>query len=340
MKYVVEGPKCKYRTIYCVIRVIYSGRSGISKNCIRFVNQLRTLCSLPLDELTVSTWGRLVWTGLYGIKILLLILKPVDWFELKFICGYKISVKNEYIMLNYLDDRKYFIYSVTVYCIQAEKLRVYRCSSRWIFLLRKLGSTHIPFLENLFLMLTESNSRNLLSEIITTRKITDKNLPFSVGFFSPNIVALFVYLKSNSLLQLLCDFPKGSSVPLSLWILNLLDFSASSLGFGQSFIPKQWILSFLSKVLLQIRHLSSSLVTDQLKKEEDSVTKCCNLPCDIHIISFVQSIFSHSFTCLKLFPKDVKLEMNQYVNSRLLFTDPNKFVYLLYIIQLLPGSYN
>ena len=28
-------------------------------------------------------------------------------------------------------------------------------------------------------------------------KIDDKNLPFSVGFFSPNFVALFTYLKTK-----------------------------------------------------------------------------------------------------------------------------------------------
>ena len=32
------------------------------------------------------------------------------------------------------------------------------------------------------------------------RKITDKNLPFSVGFSSPNFVAPFMYLKPNCLL--------------------------------------------------------------------------------------------------------------------------------------------
>ena len=43
-------------------------------------------------------------------------------------------------------------------------------------------------------MLTEIISRNFLSEIITLpRKITDKDLPFSVGFFSPNIVAMYTY---------------------------------------------------------------------------------------------------------------------------------------------------
>ena len=53
------------------------------------------------------------------------------------------------------------------------------------------------------------------------------------------------------------------------------------------------------------------------------------------------AISSFSFIYIsKFFRKYVKLKTNQYVNSRLLFTDPNKFIYLLYIIQLLPGSYN
>ena len=74
-------------------------------------------------------------------------------------------------MLNYFDDRKYFnfqfIFSVNVDCIQAEKLRVYRRCSQWIFSLLKLDNTHLPILKNLFLMSTESNSRNFLSEVIT-----------------------------------------------------------------------------------------------------------------------------------------------------------------------------
>ena len=78
----------------------------------------------------------------------------------------KTSVKNEYMMLNYFDDRKYFIFSVNVYCIQAEKLKVYRGWSRQIFLLRKPDNTHISLLKICFL-LNECNSRNFLSEIIT-----------------------------------------------------------------------------------------------------------------------------------------------------------------------------
>ena len=73
------------------------------------------------------------------------------------------------MMLNYFGDTKYFlfIFSVNVYCIQAEMLIVCRRWSRWIFLLRNLDNTHITFLKNVILMLTESNSRNFLSEIIT-----------------------------------------------------------------------------------------------------------------------------------------------------------------------------
>ena len=43
---------------------------------------------------------------------------------------------------------------------------------------------------------------------------------------------------------------------------------------------------------------------------------------------------------LKLFQKDVKLQTNQYVTGTLLITDPNKFIYFLYIIQRLTCSYN
>ena len=52
-------------------------------------------------------------------------------------------------------------------------------------------------------------------------KIDDKNLPFSVGFFSPNFVALFMYLKSNSLLQILYDFPRGPSLSFNLLCTNV-----------------------------------------------------------------------------------------------------------------------
>ena len=79
-------------------------------------------------------------------------------------------------MLNYFGDTKYFlfIFSVNVYCIQAEKLTVYRRRSRWIYSLQKLDKTHLLFLKNMFLTLTKSNSRNFLSEIIT--KILEKFL--------------------------------------------------------------------------------------------------------------------------------------------------------------------
>ena len=92
---------------------------------------------------------------------------------------------------------------------------------------------------------------------------------------------ILILLCTNSLVQLLCDFRKGSSEPfnllctntytdslLSLWILNLLHFSACSLNFGQSFTPKQRVLSFPPKVLLQMRHLSSYWILDKLKKKE------------------------------------------------------------------------
>ena len=59
-----------------------------------------------------------------------------------------------------------------------------------------------------------------------------------------------------------------------------------------------------------------------------------------HIYYIICAVSSFSFiNVLKLFLKNVKLRTNQYVNSRLLFTDPSEFIYLIYIIQLLPGSY-
>ena len=154
-----------------------------------------------------------------------------------------------------------------MYRIQAEKLRLFGHWSRWRFLLWERGNTHIPFLKKLFLMLTESNSRNVLSKIITNNleKLLIKIYRFQ--FFAPNLFALFMDLKSNPLLRLLCDFPKSSSVPfnllranvyryllLSLWILSFLYFPACSLNFGQPFTPKQWISCFLPKVLFQMRH--------------------------------------------------------------------------------------
>ena len=58
-----------------------------------------------------------------------------------------------------------------------------------------------------------------------------------------------------------------------------------------------------------------------------------------YYIICVVSSFSFIYMS-KLFQKKVKLQTNQYVNSRLLFTDLNKFVDLLYIIQLLFVFYN
>ena len=36
---------------------------------------------------------------------------------------------------------------------------------------------------------------------------------------------------------------------------------------------------------------------------------------------------------LKIFQEDVKLQTNQYVNRRLLFTDPNECIYLLTLLS-------
>ena len=157
------------------------------------------------------------------------------------------------MMLSYFNDRKYFNLIFLLTCT------VFRQKS-WDSLGIGLDgdsycenvATHIPFLKKLFLMLTESNSRNVLSKIITNNleKLLIKIYRFQ--FFAPNLFALFMDLKSNPLLRLLCDFPKGSSVPfnllranvytyllLSLWILSFLYFPACSLNFGQPFTPKQ-----------------------------------------------------------------------------------------------------
>ena len=169
---------------------------------------------------------------------------------------------------------------------------------------------------------------------------------------SPNFAALFRCLKPNSFTTSIW-FPKGLFCTiqfavywliytyslLSLWVLSLLLSSACSLNFGQLSTPKQWILSFILKALLQMRHLPSSSILDKPKKEEDPIANTV-IYLVIFILSFVQSVVSQFIYMLKLFQKVVKLQTNQYVNSRLLFTDPNKFIYHLYIIQLRPGSYN
>ena len=151
----------------------------------------------------------------------------------------------------------------------------------------------MPFLKNLFLRFTESNSTNFVSEIIANslKKLLTKIYRFQWDFSIQILSQFLCILKQNSLLQLLCDFAKGSSVPfsllytyvytyllLSLWILSLLHFSAYSLNFGQSFTPKKWTLSFLSKVLLQMTHLSSSSIQDKLKNEEDSIANTAIYP--------------------------------------------------------------
>ena len=79
-----------------------------------------------------------------------------------------------------------------MYWIQAGNLRVYRGWSWW----QKLDNAHIPFLKIVFLMLTESNPKNFLSEIKTN------NLKNYSKIF--NVV-----------------FPKGSSVPFNLLCANI-----------------------------------------------------------------------------------------------------------------------
>ena len=70
--------------------------------------------------------------------------------------------------------------------------------------MRKLDNTHIPFLKNLFLMLTGSNSRNILSKIITNNleklliKIYCFQWDFSLQIFSHSLWIL------NQTLS--CDF--------------------------------------------------------------------------------------------------------------------------------------
>ena len=161
-------------------------------------------------------------------------------------------------------------------CIQGKKLRIYSRRPRWIFLLQKLDSTHIPFFKNLFLKLTASNCRNFLSEIITNKleKLLMKIYRFRWDCSLQILSHCLNILKSNSL-------PKGSPVSfsllctnvytyslLSLWVLSLLHFSACFLNFGQPFTPKQWISSFLPKVLLQMRHLFSSSILVNSKKKK------------------------------------------------------------------------
>ena len=117
-----------------------------------------------------------------------------------------------------------------MYCIQEEKLRLSRRWSRWRFLLRKFDNTHKPLLKNLFLILTESNSRNVFSEIITNN--IEKlliNIYLFQWDFSLQIFTLFMDLKSNSLLRLQCDFPKGSSVLFNLLRTNVYTYSLLSL---------------------------------------------------------------------------------------------------------------
>ena len=90
----------------------------------------------------------------------------LNW--IKIICGYKTSVKNEYMMLNYFDDWKYLNLFPLLMCIEFRQ-------KSWEpigvgldgFSYCENLTTHIPFWKNLFLMLMESNSRNFLSEIIT-----------------------------------------------------------------------------------------------------------------------------------------------------------------------------
>ena len=212
-------------------------------------------------------------------------------------------VKSEYITLNSFDERKYLNLVSLLMCV------AFRQKSREAIGVGLDGfsyceNTHIPFFKNLFLMLTESNSRNFLSEIITSNlqkwliKIYRFQWDFSLQILS-------------HCLCILCDFPKGSPVSFNLLYTNIYIYifiiifmnfeSAPFFCLPFKFQPAiysktanfiHWILSFLPKVLLQMRHLSSSSILLQY---------CCNLSCDIYIISFVQSVISHSSLSLSSF---------------------------------------
>ena len=97
------------------------------------------------------------------------------------------------------------------------------------------------------LILTESNSWNILSEITWKKNWLDFWYDFSLQILS----YCLCILNQNSLLQLLWDLSKGCFVPcnllcsnvyicslLSLWILSLLHFFVCSLNFGLPFTPK------------------------------------------------------------------------------------------------------
>ena len=72
--------------------------------------------------------------------------------------------------------------------------------SRQILLLWKLGNTYIPFSKIFFLMLTESNSKNFLSEIITKNleKLLMKFYRFQWNF-SLQVLSQCLYILNQTL---------------------------------------------------------------------------------------------------------------------------------------------
>ena len=96
----------------------------------------------------------------------------------------------------------------------------------------------MPFLKDLFLMFTESNSRNFVSEIMANslKKLLTKIYRFQWDFSIQILSQFLCILKQNSLLQLLCDFAKSSSVPFSLLCTYVYTYLLLSL----------WILKFAS----------------------------------------------------------------------------------------------
>ena len=138
--------------------------------------------------------------------------------------------------------------------------------------MQKLDNSHIPFLKKKFFMLTESNSRNILSEIITNNleilliKIYRFQWDFSLQIFSH-------CLRNQTLsYKLLRDLPKGSSVPF-----NLLCTSVTG-----HFLQNSEFYSFFRNYLLQRRHLPSSSILDKLKKEEDCIANAA-----VYLVIFI-----------------------------------------------------
>ena len=93
-----------------------------------------------------------------------------------------------------------------------------------------------------------------------------------MGLFPPNFVALFMCLKSNSPLQLYVISQRAPLWHSTCCVVMHIHIHYYLFAFWvcSIFTPKQWVLSFLLKVLLQMRLLPSSSIPDKLKNEEDS----------------------------------------------------------------------